>query len=625
MANIKLRAGIGITLLFFAASAFGVPAGTVTQSGTHFYIDGGVYYFAGTNCYDLFTMPVADINTRMAQMAADGVRVLRTWGFCHQTYGGFEITKGKYEEGEFMVFDAIMEAARANGMRVVIVLENYWADYGGIDSRLQWEGLPFGDYTTRCAFFTNAACKQGYKNYIAHFVNRVNSISGMPYKEDPVVFAWQLMNEPRYQNATPDENSTGTTFRAWIDEMSAYIKSLDPNHLVSLGIEGHQAKYGFGGDEGNPFIYSHQSPGINYCTAHPYPNETWANLTLDQTKTLVNAWIADSHTSVGKPFIMDEFNTISSSVDRATWWTAIFGVLENTGAAGSCFWEYEGRNTDSKYGVPNGAPELSVFRTHSANMAAKSAGGPPPKTVPGLNFKAGDFQVTGYITQADGINAYYHIACQNMTTQGFQGNVKIRVYVTLESGTTIGTHYEESTVYVGNPTISSWLTDGGNTYYEADFGNRGIVPGNKIGFQGGLSLSGGGLNLANDWSLAAMTTTSAALPRVIVYIGGKVAAGELPTGAITPEPTAVPTIAPTAGPTSVPTTAPTPSGLKGDLNGSGTVDIVDALLIAQFYVGLNPANFNQAVADVNCSGTIDIVDALVVAQFYVGLLASFPC
>jgi hypothetical protein len=79
--------------------------------------------------------------------------------------------------------------------------------------------------------------------------------------------------------------------------------------------------------------------------------------------------------------------------------------------------------------------------------------------------------------------------------------------------------------------------------------------------------------------------------------------------------------------TATPTAAPTnpPIGIKGDVNGSGGVDIVDALLIAQFYVGLNPANFNSALADVNCSGVIDIVDALLIAQFYVGLFASFPC
>jgi enterochelin esterase-like enzyme len=65
--------------------------------------------------------------------------------------------------------------------------------------------------------------------------------------------------------------------------------------------------------------------------------------------------------------------------------------------------------------------------------------------------------------------------------------------------------------------------------------------------------------------------------------------------------------------------------LKGDVNGSGAIDIVDALLIAQAYVGLSPSNYNPACADVNCSGSVDIVDALLIAQRYVGLISSFPC
>ncbi len=93
-------------------------------------------------------------------------------------------------------------------------------------------------------------------------------------------------------------------------------------------------------------------------------------------------------------------------------------------------------------------------------------------------------------------------------------------------------------------------------------------------------------------------------------------------GSGTPVPTAEPTIVPTAAPTVAPTQVP---GTRGDVNANGSVDIVDALLIAQYYVGLNPAGFVTANADTNCSGGIDIVDALLVAQYYVGLISGFPC
>jgi hypothetical protein len=68
-----------------------------------------------------------------------------------------------------------------------------------------------------------------------------------------------------------------------------------------------------------------------------------------------------------------------------------------------------------------------------------------------------------------------------------------------------------------------------------------------------------------------------------------------------------------------------PQVLPGDVNEDDVVDIVDALLIAQFYVGLATGNFVQEAADVDCNGVIDIVDALVTAQYYVGLISTLEC
>jgi hypothetical protein len=68
---------------------------------------------------------------------------------------------------------------------------------------------------------------------------------------------------------------------------------------------------------------------------------------------------------------------------------------------------------------------------------------------------------------------------------------------------------------------------------------------------------------------------------------------------------------------------PTPTVTRGDVNSNGTIDIVDALLIAQYYVGLNPSNFNINAADTDCDGDVDIVDALLIAQYYVGLVSGF--
>jgi hypothetical protein len=380
-----------VVVASLGALSTAAPAGFVYRQGTNLYLDGKPYYFAGCNSYDLFTygdgsndstpdyienyfMNKAGIDKIMSEMAADGIKVVRTWGFSHETWHGFEPTEGNFYEPQFMLFDYILESAKKNGIKIIITLENYWEAYGGIDKRLAWEGLPGVSHVNRAQFFTHAGCKTQYKNYANHFVTRTNHYTGIAYKNDPTIFSWELMNEPRFQDA--GENSTGTSLRAWVDEMAAYIKSLDPNHMVGIGIEGHESKYGFGGDEGNPFIYLHQSPSIDYTTAHPYPDEPWANLTVAQTRTLLEAWISDSHNVVGKPFIMGEWN-VHSNKDQ--YWPAMLDEIEHHNVAGSLFWNYNDYSTSNFDMISGDSILTGIFRPHAARMAAKT--GPNP-TVP---------------------------------------------------------------------------------------------------------------------------------------------------------------------------------------------------------------------------------------------------
>lgn len=73
-----------------------------------------------------------------------------------------------------------------------------------------------------------------------------------------------------------------------------------------------------------------------------------------------------------------------------------------------------------------------------------------------------------------------------------------------------------------------------------------------------------------------------------------------------------------------PSYPPTPAPPRlGDVNGDGRINIIDALLVAQFYVGLPVDNVNEERADVNCDGVVDITDALLIAQYYVGIIDSF--
>jgi endoglucanase len=100
-----------------------------------------------------------------------------------------------------------------------------------------------------------------------------------------------------------------------------------------------------------------------------------------------------------------------------------------------------------------------------------------------------------------------------------------------------------------------------------------------------------------------------ALAAMITYESGTVS---------TPVPTTPPTV---TNPPAV-TDPPIVENL-GDVDSDGDVDIIDALLVAQYYVNLNPTNFNPNVADTDCDGEIDIIDALLIAQYYVNLIDGF--
>ncbi|MBN2738192.1 MAG: family 43 glycosylhydrolase [Spirochaetales bacterium] len=62
----------------------------------------------------------------------------------------------------------------------------------------------------------------------------------------------------------------------------------------------------------------------------------------------------------------------------------------------------------------------------------------------------------------------------------------------------------------------------------------------------------------------------------------------------------------------------------GDVNDDQIVNIVDALLMAQYYVSMPiSGTFIEANGDVNCDSIVNIVDALLTAQYYVKLIEAF--
>lgn len=235
----------------------------VTRQGTLLMLNGQPYYSGGANHHYLHYAPAVEVTNALDAAMAMNLRVIRIWGFIDvgsldgatymdgvakrciwQKWGTTAYngdTKGvyfqywdtatnqpAYNDGPngLQRLDYAVAQAGQRGLKVIIALVNNWVHYGGIDQYAAWYGVGHND------FYTDYRCKQAYKNWAAHLINRVNTVTGVTYRDDPTIFSWELTNEAHADGAPP------SVVVNWATEMSAYIKQLDPNHLVGMGDEG---------------------------------------------------------------------------------------------------------------------------------------------------------------------------------------------------------------------------------------------------------------------------------------------------------------------------------------------------------------------------------------------------
>ncbi|CAN6571080.1 unnamed protein product [Malus baccata var. baccata] len=133
-------------------------------------------------------------------------------------------------------------------------------------------------------------------------LTRKNSITKVAYKNDPTIFAWELMNEPRCQS-----DVSGSS------EMAAHFKYIDSKHLLEIGLEGFYGKttpdkkqFNPGNLEyGSEFIASNLLPDSDFATIHIYA-EQWLPETSEEGQAgFVDKWvqqhIEDCNTSYRLP------------------------------------------------------------------------------------------------------------------------------------------------------------------------------------------------------------------------------------------------------------------------------------------------------------------------------------
>ncbi|KAJ3993605.1 glycoside hydrolase, partial [Lentinula boryana] len=376
VATTSTSSGTGTSTTSTISTPTPTVTGFVKTSGIHFTLNSKPFTVVGANAYwvGLMNYGVADMNTAFHDVAATGASVVRTWGFnevttpdgvaYYQSWSGSTPTVNLGANG-LENFDNVVAAAKANGIRLIVTLTNNWSDYGGMDvyvNQLLGQGQPH-DY-----FYTNATVIAAYKNYVKTFVTR--------YVNEPGILAWELANEPRCLGSTSASSGACTiaTISTWAEEMSAYIKSIDSNHLVAIGDEG------FINDPGNPIFVYQPSLGIDFAanlnistldfgTFHLYP-DSWG----ESANPFGTQWIEDHATAMlasNKPIVMEEFGITNDQVDVYSSW---YSAIESTNVAGDLIWQ-AGSILSNGESDPNGAvfPGSDVYVLDTEHAAALRA------------------------------------------------------------------------------------------------------------------------------------------------------------------------------------------------------------------------------------------------------------
>lgn len=243
------------------------------------------------------------------------INVIRTWAgmsggngthWIINNSGGhhnlFEVNVvGNYSEEMFASLDWVIYEASKRDIRLQLVLINNWNEYGGMrwyvmqspttDKTYQWinDTGNANYWKFHDQFYNDTNTMNYYRNYINYTLNRNNTYSGLLYKNDPAIFAWLLANEPR---AKSDNGGAGRSLiRNWTINMTAYIKSIDSNHLVGLGIEGFGEPF-----EGTDMIADHNGTGVDFATFELHP-EQWDWFAQRSENATNEAWVIGGITS----------------------------------------------------------------------------------------------------------------------------------------------------------------------------------------------------------------------------------------------------------------------------------------------------------------------------------------
>ncbi|MGX7688000.1 PKD domain-containing protein [Flectobacillus roseus] len=144
---------------------------------------------------------------------------------------------GKYSQQAAAMQDSILSHAEKRDIRLQLTLLQHGMFSENVNSN--WSDNPYnvalgGPLNKAEEFFYNATAKQQIKKLFRYNIARWGYSSN--------VYAWELFNEVQFTGNHPNQSATWKTgVLTWHDEMSQYIKSIDPfNHVVTTSADDRQ-------------------------------------------------------------------------------------------------------------------------------------------------------------------------------------------------------------------------------------------------------------------------------------------------------------------------------------------------------------------------------------------------